>query len=121
MFAGMYVKLIAAAIIVAAVVGAVWYVRHLQSSVAELEQTIAVKEASIKQLSASIEAQNAAIDTLKADADKRLAAAAEQIAKAKIETARARAAADAIYKTKPSDPSNLCKSALNLVNQGPAK
>lgn len=121
MFIGAYAKLIAAAVIVAAVIGGFLYVKHLQSSVAELEQTLAVKEASIKQLSASIDAQNLAIEELKKDGDRRLALAAAELAKAKAETARARAAADVIYKVRPSDPNNMCKSALDLINAGVPK
>lgn len=113
MLSGLYIKLIAAAIIVAAVLGAVWYVKHLQGQVADLtaQNTILVDK---------LKTQNDAIDALKVDADKRVKAGEEAVAAAKAETAKAKGKATIIYKTKPSTPGDACKSALDLVN-GAAK
>lgn len=111
MLSGMYIKLIAAAVIMAAVVGGYLYVTNLQDTVKELETQIVLKDAAIKQ-------QNDAIDALKKEADARLAAAQAELEKAKAETVAAKARAQSAYKAKPSDPSNLCKSALDLVNGG---
>jgi peptidoglycan hydrolase CwlO-like protein len=112
MFAGMYVKLIAAAIIVAAVLGGVFYVKHLQSSVAELTTENAT-------LTSKLVDQNNAIDALKQDADARLKAGEALIAAAKEETKKAKGRSTIIYKTKPSTPGDDCKSALDLVNSTP--
>ena len=112
MFAGLYVKLIAAAIVVAAVLGAVWYVKHLQSEVAELTTQNTV-------LSSKLQDQNNAIDALKEDADARLKAGEALVAAAKEETKKAKGRSTIIYKTKPSTPGDDCKSALDLVNSSP--
>jgi len=118
MLAGMYIKLIAAGVIIAAALGAVWYVNNLQETVEEQKAVIIQKEANIKQLGAAIEQQNAAVDALKKDADARLAAAETKLVVARAETAKAKSRATIIYKEKPSDPNDLCKSALDLVNGG---
>lgn len=109
MFAGIYLKLIAAAIIVAAVVGGYMYVRHLQDSVARLETENLVLGSKIKE-------QNDAVDAMKADEQARMKAAAAAIASAKAETKRAQGKATVIYKTIPSTPGDDCRSALDLIN-----
>lgn len=109
MLTGMYIKLIAAGIIIAAVLGAVWYVNNLQDQVAELTTQNTV-------LSAKLKDQNDAIDVLKQDADTRLKAGEALIAAAQEETKKARGRSTIIYKTKPSTPGDDCKSALDLVN-----
>lgn len=109
MFAGMYAKLIGIALIVAAVLGGVLYVRNLQSKVQTLTTEKAVIEGKLKD-------QNDAIDVLKKDADVRLAAAQVAIDAAKDETVKAKKKAGIIYKLPPSTPGDNCKSALDLVN-----
>jgi uncharacterized protein HemX len=109
MFAGMYAKLIGIAIIVAAVLGAVWYVNHLQDQVKTLTSANIVLESKIKD-------QNDAVDALKKDADARVAAAEVAVAAAKDETVKAKKKATIIYKQAPSTPGDNCKSALDLVN-----
>ena len=111
MFAGMYLKLIALAIVVAAVLGGIWYVHHLQSEVKDLTTQNVT-------LSTKLEQQNAAVIAFKEDADKRLAAGQAELTKAQAEAAKNKATARIIYKTKPSTPGDLCKSALDLVNGG---
>lgn len=118
MFAGMYAKLIVAGLIMAAVLGAWWYVTGLQDTVEEQKAVIIQKEANIQQLNSAIETQNSAVDALKKDADVRLAAAETKLTAARAETVKAKARATIIYKEKPSDPNDLCKSALDLVNGG---
>jgi hypothetical protein len=105
----MYVKLIAAGIIIAAVLGAVWYVNNLQDQVAELTTQNTV-------LSAKLKDQNDAIDVMKQDADARVKAGEALVAAAKEETKRAKGRSTIIYKTAPSTPGDDCKSALDLVN-----
>jgi uncharacterized protein HemX len=109
MFAGMYAKLIGIALIVAAVLGGVLYVRHLQSEVQTLTTEKAVIEGKLKD-------QNDAVDTLKRDADARVAAAEVAVQAAKDETVKAKKKATIIYKQPPSTPGDNCKSALDLVN-----
>jgi hypothetical protein len=113
MLSGLYIKLIAAAVIVAAVLGAVWYVNDLQDQVSDLTTKNTL-------LTDKLKTQNDAIETWKAEADKRVAESAEAVAAAKAETAKAKGKATIIYKTKPSTPGDACKSALDLVN-GAAK
>jgi cell division protein FtsB len=105
----MYAKLIAAALILAAIIGAGLYVKNLQSKVVELTAQNTV-------LSTKLNDQNEAIKTLKQDADARLKAGEALIAAAQEETKKAKGRSTIIYKTKPSTPGDDCKSALDLVN-----
>ncbi len=113
MFAGLYAKLIIAAIIVALVLGGVWYVRNLQNEVQTLTTEKALLESKIVE-------QNAGIDALKKEADERLKAGEAAVAAAKEETKKAKGKATIIYKTKPSTPGDDCKSALDLINDAGA-
>ena len=116
MFAGMYAKLIAAALVVALILGGIWYVKHLQNEVADLTQQVATLNAQNAALTTSIHQQNDAIGALKTEADTRLAAAAVELAKAKAATKAAQGRATVIYKQPPSTPGNDCKSTLDLLN-----
>lgn len=109
MLSGMYLKLIGAGLIVAVVLGGVWYVDGLQDQITELtEKKIA--------LETQISTQNAAIETWKAEADARLKAGEAALLAAQAETAVAKNKATIIYKWKPSTPGDDCKSALDLIN-----
>lgn len=109
MLSGMYIKLIGAALIAAAVIGGYLYVSNLQDKV----ETLTTQKAALE---GQIVTQNAAIDAWKRDADERLAAGAAALELAKAETVKAKAKATIIYKWKPSTPEDACKSALDLVN-----
>jgi cell division protein FtsB len=112
----MYAKLIAVALVVAIVLGGIWYVKHLQAEVADLTQQVSTLTAQNAALTASIRVQNDAIDTLKKEGETRLAAAAVELAKAKAATKAAQGRATVIYKQPPSTPGNDCKSTLDLLN-----
>jgi uncharacterized protein (UPF0333 family) len=107
----LYARLAAVAVVIALLGGAYWYVSSLKGKVKMLEQEVLLKDAAIKQ-------QNDAVDALQASAEKRVKDAEKLVAVAKAEAVKARGKATVIYKTRPSDPSNLCKSALDLVNGG---
>lgn len=109
MFSGLYARLIAVAVVIAIVFGALAYVRGLKSENAELKGENIV-------LSTKLKSQNDAIEQWKAEADARLAAAQADLEKAKEEAAKAKGKATIIYKTKPSTPGDACKSALDLIN-----
>ena len=109
MLAGIYIKLIAAAIIVAAVVGGYLYVRNLQDTVTELTVQMEVCGGKVRD-------QNAAIEALRLNAEARQKAAEVAIAEARAQTKKAQGKATVIYKTAPSTPGDDCKSALDLIN-----
>ncbi len=109
MFSGLYVRIAAIAVLVVALLGAVWYVHGLRSKIEDLEGQKTVLETKLK-------SQNDAIEQLKTDSDARIAAAQAELDKAKEEAEKAKGKATIIYKTKPSTPSDYCKSALDLVN-----
>lgn len=109
MIAGMYTKLIGAALIAGAVIGAYLYVTNLQDKV----ETLTTEKAT---LVSQLETQNAAIDAWKKDADARLAASQVALVEAREATAKAKGKAAIIYKWKPSTPEDACKSALDLIN-----
>lgn len=109
MLSGMYIKLIGAALIAAAVIGGYLYVTNLQDKV----ETLTSEKVALE---GQIVTQNAAIDTWKKDADVRLAANEAALVAAQAETAKAKGKATIIYKWKPSTPEDSCKSALDLIN-----
>lgn len=102
-------KLIAAAVIAALAIGLLIYIKHLQSTNADLHASVAV-------LTNKLNEQNSAVAAWKADADARLKAAASDLARAKEQAAKNKVKAQVIYKTAPSTPGNDCKSALDLIN-----
>lgn len=109
MFAGMYARLIGIGLIVAAVLGAWWYVSNLRSEITELHDANLILESKIT-------SQNAGIESLKIEGEERLAEAQKTIDAAKAATVIARKKATVIYRTLPSTPGDNCKSALDLVN-----
>lgn len=110
---GLQTKLIALAGIALLAAAAWWYVSSLQGEVRELTAANTI-------ISQKLKDQNDAIDLLKKDADVRLAAGEAAVKLAKEEAAKVKGKATIIYRTKPSDPKDVCKSALDLVN-GAAK
>lgn len=116
MLSGLYAKLIGIGLIVAACLGAWWYVQHLQGSIKDLEQKLVICAAQGTVLTQKILDQNAAVDAAKVEADHRVAAAKVQIDAAKAETVKAKKKATVIYKTPPSTPGDSCRSALDLIN-----
>ena len=111
MLAGLNLKIIGLLVVFAAILGAGWYIKRLQSQVEGLTTEKIVLENSIK-------IQNAAIDQLKVDSDARLAQAEIALKAAQDAVEKAKGRARIIYKTKPSTPGNDCKSALDLINEG---
>lgn len=109
MFAGMYARLIGIGLIVAAVLGAWWYVSSLRSENEELRTAKTVLETKIAD-------QNAGIEALKREGEQRLAAAQVEIDAAQAATVAAKKKATIIYKQPPSTPGDNCKSALDIVN-----
>jgi hypothetical protein len=102
-------KLVAAAVMVAAIAATALYVKGLRADNArlELENSVIVTKLS---------EQNAAIENLKAAADEKMAAARVEIERARRDTIVARRKAQEIFQTKPSTPDDPCKSALDLIN-----
>ena len=111
MFAGAYAKLIGIGLIVAAALGLWWYVSSLKSEVETLTAQLIVCGTKLKD-------QNDAVAALKKESDDRLAAAAKELEDAKKLAEKNKSQAKVIYKVKPSNPNDLCKSALDLVNGG---
>lgn len=106
-----YAKLIGAAAIAAAVISGWFYVQGLRSDNARLlleNNNIGLK----------LTDQNAAVEKLKREADEKLAAAQVALEQARRETIVARKRAQEIFRAKPSTPTDLCKSALDLINGG---
>ena len=109
MITGLYARLIAIGLIMAALAGAWFYVSHLRAENAELTQQVAI-------LGAKLDEQNKAVEAWKAEADKRQKAGEEALKLAQAETVKAKAKAGSFYKAKPSTPGDNCKSALDLMN-----
>lgn len=109
MLSSLYLKIGGAVAIVATILGIWFYIGNLKDDKAALQNELLLANAAIKQ-------QNDGIDALKKESEARVKAAEVKIAAAKAETVKAKNKATVIYKVKPSDPNNLCKSALDLVN-----
>jgi hypothetical protein len=106
-----YLRLAGYAAVCAAVLGAYFYVTHLQK---EVKTLTADKQALVNEIAV----QNDAIQRFKQFADDRVKAAEAELAKAAEETRKARAKATIIYRTAPSKPGDDCGSALDLINGG---
>lgn len=88
------------------------YVRFMSLKLenAELKQQVTA-------LTVKIEEQNAGIIKLQHETELKLKNAQQQLERAKIESAKAKRQADSIFNAQPSAPSDLCKSALDLINK----
>jgi hypothetical protein len=117
MLSTVYIRLIAVAVVIAAVLGGIWYVHHLRAEVTDLMAKNVV-------LTNQVKTQNDAIDTFKADSDKRLAAASVQLAAASAAAGKIQQHSVVVYKTVPSKGTSDCasdrQSTLDLMN-GAAK
>lgn len=113
MLSSLYIKLISVALILAALFGFFFYVKHLKTEISSLRADKIVLETNLNN-------QNAAILEIKKQADIKEAAGKIEIAKAKKIAEKNKQKAKVIYKTKPSTPGNTCEadrtSALDLVN-----
>lgn len=104
-------KLAGAAVVALALLCVSLWIWHLKSSLAEVT-------AQKVQVEAQLNLQNAAIRQMKIETDAREQAGKVLVEQAKKEAEQSRRKATAIYKSKPSDPKDLCKSALSLINEG---
>lgn len=113
MFTGLYARLIGIAAILAVVVGAYWYVTHLQNQVKTLTADNIVLQDKVK-------TQNAAVDVFKKEADSRLATAQADLAVAQEAATKIQTRSKIIYKTVPSKGTATCEndrtSTLDLLN-----
>lgn len=110
MFGLSYLRLAVYAAVIAAVLGVFLYVKYLQHEVTTLTDLNAG-------MTRELNAQNEAIRRFKEYSDNRVKAAEEELAKAKAATKAAQQKATVIYRTPPSDPTNTCKSALDIINE----
>ena len=106
----LYLKLIAAALIFAAVTAGWLYVHHLRSEVSTLTTANTV-------LTTQLKTQNDAVTALKTEADMRLKAGQLLVEAANQQAAKNTGKAQIIYKKAPSVAGNDCASTLNLLNQ----
>lgn len=110
MFLGFsYLRLAGFAAILILVFGGIYYVHHLQTENATLTTQVA-------SLNLMIKSQNDAITKWSQDAKAREAAGKIALAEAQKQSVVYRDRAKIIYKTLPSKPTDLCGSALDLVN-----
>jgi hypothetical protein len=111
MLTSLQFKLIGALVLALALFGGYKYVAHLQGRVDTLtsEKT---------ELSTKLDTQNKAILQMKKDADERKEKHAEELKEAAQKSTEKKQEAQVIYKTVPSNPSDMCKSALDLINGG---
>jgi len=113
MFTGLYARLIGAGLIAAAVIAGWLYVSNLRTKVDTLTSDKV-------RLQAELDLQSASILAAKQLADTQLAAAKVELDAAKAETEKAKKRSVVIYKQPPSNPNDLCKSALDLMNAAAA-
>lgn len=85
----------------------VWYLRGENSDLVKENVTLSIQ----------LQVKEDAITQLKKDAEDRLKRAQEDLDKAKAEADALRKTANDLYKAKPNHPDDLCRSALELVNQ----
>lgn len=103
------IKVLGAALIGLAVLGAVLYIKHLQRENTQLTAQVTV-------LSVKLQEQNDAVERLGRETAEAAATAASEVARAKADAARVKADAARVYKARPSVPGDSCRSALDLLN-----
>ena len=104
-------------VIVAILVAAGLWVKHLVTTVEKQKKTIITHELTIEGLNGSIKNQNDAVDQLKKDSDKRLSDAKVLLEKAQKEAKVYKQRAIDLGKTAPQFPGDLCRSADVLINE----
>lgn len=109
-------KAIIALSLIAAVAINAWYIDHLKTKIATQEKDLVTLRGNVQTLSKAIDSQNKAVQDLRDAAAKALKAHEAELAAAKKQTAIAEQKAKVLYNAKPSDPNNLCKSAVDLIN-----
>lgn len=82
----------------------------------ELNNQLREERAKSTELATKLRLQNDAVSQLKKDADLRLEAHKKDLEAAKKQSVIIQEKAKVIYKTQPSVPNDLCKSALDLIN-----
>lgn len=107
-------KEIALALLIMSAIGYVW---HLRSTVASQKITIAQQVGKINSLASDIKLQNDAVDQMKKDSDARLAVAKKALEAAQQQAKLHNQRATDINKSTPSVPTDLCKSASDLIDQ----
>jgi predicted nucleic acid-binding Zn-ribbon protein len=112
------VKAIIALTAIAAIAIDAWYIDHLKTKIAAQEKDLVVLRGNNETLSKAIDSQNKAIQNLQDAAAAALKEHQAELDAAKKATAQAKKKADSLYNAQPSNPANLCDSALNLLNGG---
>lgn len=97
-----------------------FYVDSLYTQIGDLSKKNTELVSKNSELSTKLRMQNDAVAQLKKDSDARTASHKAELEAAKRDSAVAKNKARVIYHTPPSNPNDLCASALDLVN-GAAK
>ncbi len=97
-----------------------FYVDSLKGQIKNLSDANTQLVTENSTLSTKLRMQNDAVAQLKKESDARTAAHKTELEAAKRESAAQRNKGQVIYKTPPSNPDDLCASALTLIN-GAAK
>jgi predicted Holliday junction resolvase-like endonuclease len=113
-----YWKYIALAVFI---IGVAIYHSHLTSTIESQKETIAEQKLQIDILGETLQKQNDAVDQMKKDADARVAAGKVAVEAAKKQAQTYKQRADALRKSQPKFPADLCLSADDLINQELAK
>jgi predicted nucleic acid-binding Zn-ribbon protein len=112
----MYLRLIGAALVAAAIGGSLWYVHSLKSEITDKETEISTLTSRIAVTESKLKDQNAAVQAMADAASANAATHAKELQQAKAEASKGRAAAAVIYKIQPSVPNDDLKSTLDLLN-----
>ena len=103
-------KLAGIVLLALALLAGVLYCRHLKSNLVEMTVQ---RDAAVQQ----VELQNRAIEQMHRESQAREQAGKVLVEQAKKEAEQSRQKAITIARTKPTDPNDMCKSALSLINE----
>ena len=84
--------------------------------VSNLKNNLAASQIEVTTLATKLRLQNGAVAQLKKDMEQRKALHDEELKEARKQSVIIQEKAKVIYKTQPSVPNDLCKSALDLIN-----
>lgn len=102
-------KLAGAVLVAAAIASTMFYVRHLKTELKTAQDHVT-------ELQVKLKVQNDAVMSLKKEADDALVKHKQELDQAQADLETAKSQARTIYKTPPSNPKDLCGSALELMN-----
>lgn len=109
-FTPVQMKIAGAVLVVLTAIAVTMKIRGLKSDLKEAQDKVT-------ELQVKLKVQNEAVLSLKQEADAALERHKQELQEANTELEQAKERAQSIYKAPPSQPKDLCRSALDIMNR----